>query len=355
MSSLPHSFRESGSPRFLGLNLAPLGRDLLVAWRGMLEWPALSWLWPQSTVCLYLPLGGRAVSTRLDTAATADDKRADAARLVAVQLPEDLLLRRALNLPALQPAELQAAIALEVQTLSPFAPGDAIWAHEVSAKEGSTLQVALVLCSRKLIAQYLAAVHPQRLAQNPEVWVARTGAPGYMVLPGFGEHRRARQSVLGRWSSGLLALLALSVLAAICITPSAQLYWRALQAKEAMLVLQKKAAPVMAQRQTLLQTTEQLAKLKELAGKPVSPLQILNLVTEALPDDTSLLSLQIQGFKVSINGQTANASALMKSLGSTPALRDVKAPTPATKPLGAPRETFNIEFTVDPGQMKAEP
>ena len=34
------------------------------------------------------------------------------------------------------------------------------------------------------------------------------------------------------------------------------------------------------------------------------------------------------------------------------ALREVKAPTPATKPLGAPRESFTIEFTLDPAQLK---
>lgn len=355
MSSSPHLSGASGSARFFGIDLISLRGDLLVAWRGMLEWPVLSWLWPQSTVCLYTPGGGRAISTRLDANATADDKRAESVRLVAVQLPEDLLLRRTIKLPVLPSAEQQAAIALEVQTLSPFAPGDAVWVHEVCAQEGNSMQVAVVLCSRKLVAQHVAAMHPQQLVHNPEVWVARANTPGYLVLPGFGEARRERHSVMARWGSGLLALLALALLAAICVTPTAQLYVRALQAKDAMTALQKQAAPVMAQREVLLHTSEQLAKLDALAGKPVSPLQILNQVTEALPDDTSLLSLQIQGVKVSINGQTANASALMKLLGGTPGLREVKAPTPAIKPLGAPRETFNIEFTVDSAHSKAVP
>jgi len=77
---------------------------------------------------------------------------------------------------------------------------------------------------------------------------------------------------------------------------------------------------------------------------------VLQLITEALGDDTSLLSLQVQGHKVSLTGQTVNASALMKKLDSLPGLREVRAPAPATKPLGATRESFTIDFTMDPAQ-----
>jgi general secretion pathway protein L len=77
---------------------------------------------------------------------------------------------------------------------------------------------------------------------------------------------------------------------------------------------------------------------------------VLQLITEALGDDTSLLSVQVQGHKVSLTGQTANASTLMKKLDNLPGLRDVRAPAPATKPLGATRESFTIEFSMDPAQ-----
>jgi general secretion pathway protein L len=77
----------------------------------------------------------------------------------------------------------------------------------------------------------------------------------------------------------------------------------------------------------------------------------LQLVTDALNDDASLLSLQIQGNKVNITGQAQNASLLMKQLDATPGFRDVRAPAPATKPLGAVRESFTIEFNIDPEQL----
>jgi general secretion pathway protein L len=154
------------------------------------------------------------------------------------------------------------------------------------------------------------------------------------------------------WVSAALALLAMVLAAAMAATPSLKLYLRALQANQAMNNLGQKAGPVMAQRESLMRASQQLGDLTQLAGKPVPPLQTLRLITEALPDDTSLFSLQIQGRKVTITGQTINAAALMKQLDSTTGMRDVRAPTPATKTQGALRESFTIEFTLDTVQPK---
>lgn len=342
----------SNHARFFGLDMGSLGRDLLLAWRGMLEWRVFSWAWPQQAVRVRLPTGAQALSRGLHTPLIDDEQGARAAIFEAVLLPEELLLRRTLSLPKLQPVELQAALTLEVQTLSPFAADDLSWAWEIGSQDGSPMSVHVVLTSRKLIDQHLQAMHPELKLQASEVWVPRLGKSGFVVLPGFGEARRQRQSALWRWTSALLALLALALMAAIAVSPSVKLYLRSLQANQAMSSLQQKAGPVIAQRESLVRASEQLVSLALLTGKPLPPLQTLKLITEALPDDTSLLSLQIQGLKVSITGQTGNAAALMKQLGSTPGLHDVKAPTPATKPLGAPRESFTIEFTLDPAQLR---
>ena len=349
MSSMSATHRPT---RFFGMDLGGLGQDLLTAWSGMLGWPLVSWLWPTSAVRLWLPAGGQALSRNLNTPCIMDESRARAARFEAVLLPENILLRRTLNLPQLQVAELHAALVLEIQASSPFPQDDLVWSHEVRPQGGNGLQAHVVLTSRKLINQHVIMLGAQFASQAPEIWVPSAIGPGFAVLPGFGEARRQRQGTAWRWASALLALVVLALLVALAVTPTVQLYLRSVQAAQAMAALQKKAGPVLEQRESLVRATEQLDGLAKLAGKPIPPLQALNLLTETLPDDTSLLGLQVQGLKVSITGQTANASALMKLLGSTPGLRDVKAPTPATKPLGAPKESFTIEFTIDPAQLR---
>ncbi|HMA07212.1 MAG TPA: PilN domain-containing protein, partial [Ramlibacter sp.] len=76
------------------------------------------------------------------------------------------------------------------------------------------------------------------------------------------------------------------------------------------------------------------------------PLLVTDLLTRVLPDDTSLLGLNIQGSKISITGSTSDAAALMQQLSARPELREVKAPTAATRPLGTSKDSFNIEFTL---------
>jgi general secretion pathway protein L len=355
MSASP---RAQTQARFLGLDLASLGRDLLAAWRGMLDWPLVSWLWPKSDIRVWLPDGATVLSRGLNTPLVHDKSRAGAARFEAILLPETLLLRRTLALPQLQAAEVQAALALEIQSLSPFAPGDVVWAHHISQQNGVGIQVQLVLSSRKLIAQHIAAAHPRLASQNTEVWVklseGTSAESGFVALTGYGGSRRAQQNTAWRWASVLLVVLLVVLTAAMAITPTMRLYLKSMQASQALAVLAKKAVPVIEQRESLLRVTEQVVGLNKLVDRPVPPLQTLTLITQALPDDTSLLSLQIQGLKVTMTGQTANAASLMKQLGSTAGLRDVKAPVPATKPMGAPREQFTIEFMLDPAQIPAQ-
>ncbi len=346
---------EKSQAQLFGLDLGALWRDLVTAWAGMLEWPVLSWLWPTQDVRVWLPAGESMLSRSMNTALQADAKKTLAAKFEAILIPENLLLRRTLEFPKLQPAELAAALSLETQALSPFPPDDLIWTHEAKTLSNGAQEVVLTLTSRKLIQQHWDTAHPLRQPQNCEVWIPRATGQGFLLLPGYAEARRQRQGKARRGINGVLALLALALMAALAATPSAQLYLRAREAIQSMAELQKKATPVMEQREALIRATDQLKNLTELAGKTLPTLEVLNLITVALPDDTSLLNLKIQGLQVHMSGQTSNTSSLMKQLGSTAGLRDVKAPTPATKPLGATRESFTIELTIDPAQAKVTP
>ncbi len=331
-----------------GLDLKPLWRDLVAAWRGMLEWPVLSWLWTKLAVRLWLPSGECVLSRNIHLAPIHDEKGARAARFEAVLLPESLLLRRDVSMPMLQSRDLMAALALEVQSLNPFDPGDVVWMHEAIPQDGRALKVHMLLTSRKLIEQHVAAVHPGLKALPPEVWVSRPDRLGFAMLAGFGEARRLRHAIAWRWVSALLVMLVLTLIVAMAVTPSVQLYLRTQQAHQAMTALYQKAAPVVIQRESLTRTTDLINGLAETMGKPMQPLQAVKRITDALPDDTYLWTLQIQGAKVNITGQTVNASVLMKQLDATPGMSNVTAPTPASKTPGAPREQFAIEFTLGP-------
>jgi general secretion pathway protein L len=350
--------------RLFGLDLSGLGTQWLQAIRAMGQWPLVSWLTPRLPVRVLMPHGDVLTSTSDQKPLALQQKANIATEFEAVVLPDDLVLHHQVQLPPLPAAETQAALALAVQSQSPFAPDDLLWvARPAGTAHATTATRDVVLTSRPLVQAYLDTARPRLLkatAPNtpPEIWAHVAGAPPF-VVPGFGEARRQR-STRRRFAVNIgLCLLAFGLAVAAAVTPTLQLRMRAIDAVAQHARLQQQVAPALALRESHIKTTEQLQALADVAGPPVSAVQVLDLVTRALPDDTSLLSFVLNATeapakppKVVLTGNTGNAAALMQKLGNQPGLRDIKALTAATKPLGADKESFSIEATLDLANLK---
>lgn len=340
--------------RFFGLDLSSLGSDLRAAWLDVLQWPIFAWLTPPAIVRLihvdetqsWWIVGKQA--RRLSA-----DRRAQSADALAVELPEQLILQRNLVFPVMSEEDTAMAVAIDVKANSPFLSEDLMWGFAARRTGSAQQQVQTLLVSRKQITQFLdGRTKSLPEGQTPEVWVL-TDSRLPIVITGFGEARRAKKTMARRRVA--LALLAslLMLFALIALTPSLQLRSRALEAMDAYASASQRTATLMARREALVQVTDQLSALKELLADRVDSLKVFDALTQVLPDDTSLMTLQIQGLKVSIAGQTPNAAALMQLLGAQPGLREVRAPTAATRPLGTTKDSFSIEFMLDPAVFTA--
>jgi general secretion pathway protein L len=150
----------------------------------------------------------------------------------------------------------------------------------------------------------------------------------------------------------LLLASALLLAAAVLVTPTIQLKLRAMQAVRAYQDVERQLAPVLAQREALVKAQGQQAALRELMGERVEPLAVLDLMTQAVPDDSFVQRLQVQGSKVTLIGQTPNTAALMNKLSGQPLVRDVRSPTASTRSMTAGRENFSIELTLQPEALR---
>lgn len=353
--------------RFFGLNLAQWRRDLGQARAGLRSGPLLSWISPMLPIRLLQTDGSESLWQAREGAPQRVQKNplprtgTPRARFFAVELPDELWLRRSLHLPSMPAASVQEAVALDLRSSSPFAEDDLVWGYAVHATPPKGLQVDGVLASGKQIAQYLLGIQERlRTATganpaspaDPEVWATIPGRPP-VVLRGFAETRRyravARQQVTA-WA--MLASMA-ALLLAIAITPTMQLRLRAIEAVNAFTALSQRTAALLREREALVQVETRLTALQAILAERVDPLRVMELLTQALPDDTTVFTLQIQGSKVSITGQTGNAAALMQLLSTHPVLRDVRAPTAAMRPPGATKDIFNIELTLDTRALAA--
>lgn len=302
---------------------------------------------PGEPVLLLHADGSRSVwrgGVRLDEATGAK-----VSRFVAIQIPEDLVLRRSLLLPRMSQAHAAEALALEVASNNPFPAEDLAWGSVVRELDGGQTQVELAMASRRHVTEFVADRWPELAAagRQPEVWTL-SGQNRPIVLRGFGEvHRLDHAAIERRWNWALAGIiLALAAIAAV--TPTIQLRLRVQEAVAAYDAVLRRVAPLVRKRDELALMNDKVRSLELIAAERVDPAGVMEYLTRILPDDTYLYSLDIQKTKITASGHTVDASALLQKLSLDPRLKNVKAPMAVTRLPGATKEAFVIEFSMEP-------
>jgi len=344
----------SKNSRFLGLDTQQLLQALMQTRKNLANVHIFAWLKPVVPIRVRLPDGkerlwfGEKVSPR-----PTQYNELQNIRFHALVLPEDAILRRNLRLPHAATADAAQAVALEVQAVSPFKPNDVVWGYRTRTTSDH-LHMDIALTSRSELVRQLSNINSTgKNVGSPEIWVLDAQGQNPIVFAGFGEKLRASYVTLWHRVRVALLLTALAMAAAAAITPTLQLRERANEAAAAYGLLAQKTAPLLRKRESLAQATELIKELEQTVANYINPVQAMELLTRALPDDTSLLTLQIQGLKATLSGQTPSAPALMKRLSAEAWIRNVQAPQAATRPIGSNKDSFNIEFEFNTSSLLA--
>lgn len=312
----------------------------------MFQLPVFKWLSPSVLVRVLGVDGTPSVWQAGNTLTLDRNASVNAPRFVAVELPESHVLVRNLDLTGVPASEVPQAVALEAQTCSPFVSSDLLWGYGRSSSSEGKDQFTVVLASSKKVHAFMQE-HLTQIQGNtvPEVWVIQ-GLVEPVVLSGFGEGLRIRRQVLASRAVFGMLFTAIALFVAICATPSLQLYIRSVDAVKAFTVERQSTKALAEKRASYLASLEQLHELAQLTANRVDPLVVMDQLTRIIPDDTNVLSLQVNGTKVAIAGQTSNAANLMQYLGAQAGVADVKAPAAATRALGLSKDSYTIEFSL---------
>ena len=81
-------------------------------------------------------------------------------------------------------------------------------------------------------------------------------------------------------------------------------------------------------------------------GSPLK-VQVLDELTQVLPDDTWLVRLEVSGLTLRIHGESANASALISLIEDSDYLAAAEFASPLTKSPRSGRDRFVIEATLE--------
>ena len=337
-------------------------------WSAAGEWllrsRALRWLTPVVRVDLIQANGQlsswdfvQGVARPAADPANGDPANGDGANAVrAVELLPDQVLRRQLVLPRLGRADLARAVALEVAAISPFPPERTASAFAAVPGEGDTVTVDVALTSTQEIEKRLQAISEAQpsATSTPEVWVLPASAQAApheihpLIFEGYGGTERRRQTARGLALRGGLLLLALALLGALAVTPTAQARLRAIDAQQAFDRLNAQAAPQLAQREQMVKQTERLQEVAKIAEQQLAPLPVIDMLTHALPDGSWLSTLRMEGTKISMTGMADDTAALVRTLGGLDGVVGVRSPSPATRVRNSTKESFTLELTLDP-------
>lgn len=336
-----------------GIDPRTLGQDWLRALTLLNRYPPLKWLEKEPVVQVLradqsLALwDGEKLHPQSGSAGKAAGEGGEPPQAYAVELPEDLILRRSLTLPRLPQQQIMDAVWLDISNSNPFAEEDVVWGF-AQQPEGEYLRLDAAMASHAQIGNYLQQVQTRRkdwpVAQS-EVWaLGGSGTP--IVFTGFAEH--VRQDLINRrrgknWLMlGALALL----LGAVLVTPTLQLRSKALQADDAYNRLVEQAAEATAERDAFTRMMEDLEVVKTAQASRVNALEVLNQLTRSLPADVSINNFRLEQGKVELSATADNAAAIMQLLGDMDEFSEVSSSGAVTRNPIVDKENFSVELTV---------
>lgn len=244
-------------------------------------------------------------------ALVADDTRLKTARVVLRLTGQDAL-QKSLVLPLAAKENLRQVIAYEFNRYTPFEAEQVYFAVKKLAKAADEpLTVLLVFSPRPLfnrICQELKnmGLEPS-LADYDEVANNLEQLGSYNLLPDW---------LRPKASSRHKALLALAVLLliSVCVLPMYLEYQAVDELNQHIRSLEKAVKEVEAV-QTELQTLEQEnSDISRAKQQQIALLPVLNELSHVLPDDTWLQQLHYQDQKLDIQGESAQANALLTTL-----------------------------------------
>ncbi len=262
-----------------------------------------------------------------------------------LMLPADAVLTRRISLPAQVRDTLPQAIRFELDRLSPFQPEQVLYdfAPLPLAKGDTRLHVDLALCRRDRVDGWIGRL---REAGSPVDQVAWQGAWTKANLLPEAERPRRQQPLLDP-----LKLLLGLVLVLAALTLGTPLWQKArlLESLETEIgKARAQAVQVDEARQELERARRGSTEVLRQKWEQPRMLDLLRELTERIPDDTWVQSLEYQEGEVQVRGESGQATALIGLLEQAPGFDGVSFRSPVTQVARTGKERFNLAFTYTP-------
>jgi general secretion pathway protein L len=280
---------------------------------------------------------------RMDAATTVPDDalRSALARRrenLVLSLPSPMLIREA-TLPAAALGGLDRVLRYEMDRLTPFGADDVYFSHRLLSVDQarSTLQVELAFLPRARVRPVLdrlanAGARPAVLeARGPDGVIRRIG------IAALDAAQQARERLLTRLAAILCGALAVSVVAAPVLRQSMALS----EVEDRIALLRPRVDQVETLRKRIAASKAGTGKIAAARKQAGAVLEILEVLTDTVPDDTWLTTLSLRQRSLVLEGHSAAATRLLAAIGAASRFRDPSFAAPVLR-AGNGGEVFTI-------------
>lgn len=266
-------------------------------------------------------------------------KRSSNRKAVSLLVSESECLSGVVQLPSMPRKALRGAVEEALWRVSPLPPDQIVAAWHAEGDAGGGWMVQWSMCRRSARDQLLAQ---HGLREDAAVFLVRQGR----ALPVRGKAWQ-RQASRQRWMDGAAVVLLLVTLAALSLPALMPLILKrqaVVKAVEHVDMLVPKAAPL---REKMDELRRQAGIAEELRKSVAADLPLASVVeglSAALPADTWLDRIEINGSEIRITGLTSNATELIAHLARQPGLADIRATGANVRDGALNKERFTLEM-----------
>jgi general secretion pathway protein L len=266
-------------------------------------------------------------------------------RQVAVRVPSERALRRMLTLPIAADRNLSAVIGFELDRYTPFKAEQAYYSFVVEGRDRAKgeLRVALTVVARKEVDPLLERLRSWGL--QPTSLELRDANQSLNLLP---TARRESPSAFAVWRNAALAAIAAALLVAVIALPLVQKTEIETRLEQEVAAARAEALRAEQVRKELKQLVDEESAILDRRKQRPSGIQLLDEIARLLPDNAWLNRFELSDARVTIRGEAANASELVKLIESSGKFRNAAFEGALTHDARTDRERFTITATAIP-------
>lgn len=241
------------------------------------------------------------------------------------------------KLPAAPSSELSVYVEEALMRECPLPTDKALiaWAAE---PEGSGWKVRWGVCRR---ASVESAIREAGLPPSTYCFLVKSDR-AWPVWPQSRQQLAKRQTWWDTLGVGILVAAACAIMA-LATFPAALQRQAVTQAVALIDELEPQVAPLRQHMEVLSNNTVLIESLRQMQAGVVSHSQVVEALSEALPDDTWLERIDINGKEIRFTGLTNNASELLAHLSRHPQLAEVRATSASVRDNADNKERFSFE------------